>query len=305
MEKWQLRIDVPEDTGSMRHIAGWLKASTLEESEGKIPYSYQQDDPATPPRRISLQEPYEEISPTDTTFSGNTVFDPPEHRHEQGSPTPQGRYRDDVSNATSCEGDDERVFGSLDSKADLTSPCLRPASLHSHDPALTDDGEVELERALTISVQPSPRDPNEPRIVNIVSCLQCTLANLPCSRSTPSCTRCIRNRTAATCLLLRRRFHEEINIADPEFCTLPVLLKLKAESAETWQAKLTVAKELREKWEEVQDKRNWVLPRADSKRRGDWRACGYVVRRAHPGEGRGRVRYVEVVVDLEGDVGVI
>lgn len=281
----------------------------MEETEAKSPYNHEQNDPATPSRRILLPERYEEASPTDTTFSGHSIFDPPEDRHEPGTPTRQGRYRDDASDTTSCDGDDEDVFGSssgkIDSQEDSTSLRLRPASLHSHDPALTDDGEQKLDQLPTISEQLPPRDPNEPRIVNIVSCLQCTLANLPCSRSTPSCTRCTRNGKPNACLLLRRRFHEEINVADPEFCTLPVLLKRKYHSEENWETKLQAVKELQVEWDELQDKRNWVLPKVDSEKRGDWWACGYVVKKAHPGEGLGRVRYEELVVDFGVDGGLV
>jgi len=309
MNTSSLRI---REMDEIERVAGWLERLSIEEGEDEVERQKEKEQPFTPMRRLTLQERYEETSPTDTSFSGASVFDLPEHGGELGSPCRRGRFRDDGSEATSCDDDDDedqKLFGqqSNDTKTrlaqpDFTSPRLCPESLHSYDPISSDDDEGEaIEEPLTAPIAPIPRDPNEPRIVSLVSCLQCTLSSLPCSRTTPSCTRCIRNGHASTCLLLRRRFPEETDHA----CTAPVLLKLKNEDPDTWMRKMEVAQKVQEEWQEKLDKRNWVLPRVESERRGDWNGCVGVGsgRRGHPGEGMGRVRWEELVVETEMGMG--
>jgi hypothetical protein len=86
------------------------------------------------------------------------------------------------------------------------------------------------------------------------------------------------------------------------FCTQPVLLKLKGEDAEIRARKVEIAKELHEMWQKKQDKKNWVLPRVDSEKRGNWNAMGIVGRKMHPGEGLGRVTWAELRVETEMNV---
>jgi hypothetical protein len=76
---------------------------------------------------------------------------------------------------------------------------------------------------------------------------------------------------------------------------MPILLKARVEDEAIWQRKLALEKKLCEEWAEGQDRKNWVLPGVDEVR-GGWSG----VRRrkiVHPGEGKGRMSFRELVVD--------
>ena len=89
------------------------------------------------------------------------------------------------------------------------------------------------------------RAPFEPRIVRLTSCTQCVVANLPCSRTYPYCTRCKRKGQAHLCLLHRKRLEEEINRCDPLSCTESVMVKLKNEDESIWHQKDSLLNEVR------------------------------------------------------------
>ncbi|KAF2819199.1 hypothetical protein CC86DRAFT_413270 [Ophiobolus disseminans] len=314
------RLD--EGMDDLERITGWLEGVTMGNGEGD-----NNGQPVTPPRRLT----YEEISPTDTSFSGGSIFDIPDKRcYKLGTPCRKGpgRVRDDGSEATSCEADeDEEMFkkdggrlGRRLAQPNFSSSQLQLVRLISHDPPSddNDNGPISddhhhhaLKLALKLELKlptPSsqfttvtPRQSSGPRLTSLLSCLQCTLAALPCSRTTPSCTRCMRNNAASTCLLLRRRFHEETTLH-----TAPVLLKLKDTDDDVWKRKLEVAQMLEGVWRERADRKNWVLPRVESERRvdgdgtGAWGGGGT---RGDgiwgEGEGMGRVVWCEVDVELE------
>lgn len=294
-------------------MSGWLRDLKIEEGENELLHNCERQkykiEPLTPPRRAILQDRCEEISPADTSFPGGSIFDAPERYYEPGSPCPIGKFRDDISEISSyeeSEDHDDTTFDAEDKNAEtritqpnFTSARLRPPSLHSYG-LISDHEEDSADALVPVEVPgPLPQDPDAPRIVNLVSCMQCTLANQSCSRTSPSCSRCIRNGSSSACLLLRRRFASETNHLDPSSCALPILLKLKGQDEDMWAKKLEVMGEFNKKWTEQEDKRNWVLPSAHSERRGDWSAKTLGRRRMHPGAGIGRLRFEELVVDMD------
>ena len=84
-------------------------------------------------------------------------------------------------------------------------------------------------------------------------------------------------------------------------------MKLKNEDPGVWEKKAEVMEKVQEEWQEKLDRRNWVLPRVESEKRGDWRVngggCVGSGRRGHPGEGIGRERWEELVVETEMGMG--
>lgn len=312
-------LGIHKSTDGVGWVKDWLEeieehdSSEKSDLNGGIPPKKDTHTPVTPLRPLVLQQTYNEVSPTNTSFSGESVFDTPYRgRHEPGSPCPCGRFRENVSAASSVTEEDEEC--DLPSKLranQLPAPRfapgpLQPASLNSYEP-LSESEDTAVDETEILVVIPKtyspPRDPNEPRFVNLVSCLQCTLAGLPCSRKSPSCSRCKRNRSDKVCLLYRRRFHEEVDRSNPHVCTDPVLLKLKGEDDEGWQTKLELSESLHKQWAENQDKKNWVLPPIESSKRVDFHVTGYLRPKMHPGEGLGRAAYKEVFVDPETILG--
>jgi hypothetical protein len=271
--------------------------------------------PTTPERRsTTCPMRCEEISPIDTSFSGHSIFDTPVRRNvHSGSPTRGCPDRDDSSDVTSVGDDDD--WGSLPKKEQLLQPpaapdfaqcrSLPPASVNSYDPPSVNEEEEETEviaNPLPIAGFP-PYDPNESRLVWITSCLQCTLANLPCSRTHPACSRCKRKGVGDECLLHRRSF--AIEALDLEKCKVPILLKVRGRDEEVWQQNVKLAEELRVKWAAGQEKKNWVMPDIGSPRATlkekiqvlqGWRIKKEEL---HPGEGMGKMSYKELIVDMD------
>ncbi|KAF2490548.1 hypothetical protein BU16DRAFT_531036, partial [Lophium mytilinum] len=129
------------------------------------------------------------------------------------------------------------------------------------------------------------------KVLLVTSCLHCVLAKLPCSRTLPACTRCIRN--GRSCLPQRRRTNTELVRGDPIGNALPIPLYLPDEDAETRASKVALNNELMDSWKDELDKKNWVLPtqgRISGFPRRWW------VKRSprHPGEGIGIVTYQTV-----------
>jgi hypothetical protein len=293
---------VYEEEYDVSRVTGWLEDLVVSEQEEK---ESEKHEPVTPPRRALERglEKYEEVSPTDTSFSGASIFD-----KDHGSPCPEGRFRDDVSVATSLDPDDKiHEHEAFVVKREHFIDNLAPESLNSYDPLSDADDQDYNHHQLQqqeFATTPSPHhtDITLPRLTTILSCLQCTLSSLPCSRTPPHCARCIRNSksTSSTtnppCLLLRRRFPEEIT---PEHYTLPVLFKRVDESEESWAEKMSVKEKLLEEWMEKEERRNWVLPRVESEERGGWKryrkGCGGKKegKKGRGWEGEGRVVWWE------------
>jgi hypothetical protein len=311
-----MKVECPD------RIAGWLEElsissddSNRRENDESVEEQSESFEPTTPPRRASTPlTAYEEVSPTDTSFSGHSIFDAPTRKNLRcGSPTSKYQIRDDTSDITSV-GDDVE-WGLSVKEQHLVQPppapnfarraSSPPTSVVSYDPS----SNAEEDEA-NVSSEPAPDagfplyDPIDPRLVWITSCLQCTLANLPCSRTHPACSRCKRKGCADDCLLHRRSF--AIEALDPEKCKVPILLKVRGDEEETWQRKLGLAEDLRKEWVAEQEKDNWVMPdigspRVTLKERVQVLQGARVRKKGilHPGEGMGRISYKVLVVDLD------
>ncbi|KAH9873041.1 hypothetical protein J1614_005438 [Plenodomus biglobosus] len=288
------------------NVTTWLKSLTIEDGNIELNQNKQSEpqkpkiEPITPPRRASETQISEDPSPISTIFSDrSSVFDTPLRKTHQGF----NQIDDNFSDSTSIDNDERqgKAHGEpivditpVDTTPQLPSP---PESLHSYDPpsstpSITNDTcEPNAHNTHTL------HDPSTPRAVTITSCLQCTLARLPCSRTPPSCTRCTRNGHPESCLLTRRLFPEEVARSDCNAARTLTLLKLRGADEELWARKLQVRDELVQEWRDRQDRLNWVLPSWDGEvgqtRRGE-------ERRRVVWEGEGRVVFRELCVDLEG-----
>ena len=276
--------------------------------------------PATPTRRLTPHLYYEENSPTNTTFSGGSIFNTPHRPRDAWNGDP---FRDDLSIATSVSHEHEYIQSKSKQCNQILAPEVstlsRPYSVVSFEPPSELDQEVEDELGDFPDIAPpSPcLVPDQPRIVRLASCLQCTLEGLPCSRSVPSCSRCKRAGKPETCLLYRQKFLEEIRRSDSETCTALVLLKLKDEGPATWQEKLATEKEVcgllffpsnDGPWLRIeqlhaaklakQDRDNWVLPPVCSPR-GNFRHASVHVPKPKLGEGPSDWVHRELYVDME------
>jgi hypothetical protein len=299
-------------------IAGWLekleiKSPETDESKSSevAPLETQALRPITPPQRADPRPTYlDEVSPTDTSFSGQSVFDVPYRRNLCGSPTPKCEIRNDDSDTTSVDSHHWALMQAKENSLEQFIPpafALRPrAPPASADYPETDSDTNTGELTAVPNGDPQPSlsipNPNEPRPVSIMSCLQCTLAGLPCSRTYPSCSRCRRHNRAEDCLLQRRCFTSEA--LDPsmmERSKAPTLLKVKGDGEAIWKRKVELAQELCEKWVMEQDKKNWVLPDISSPRGGWRKRKGRIEKEKvpHPGEGIGRLSFRELFVDMD------
>ncbi|KAF1915663.1 hypothetical protein BDU57DRAFT_530595 [Ampelomyces quisqualis] len=280
---------VQEEESDVSRITCWLEEVPLaneEEEEGV--------EPATPRRGIiGTAGNFQQVSPTDTSFSGASVFD---NQDSSSSPCPGGRSRfpDNGSDATSVDdGDDDAHKPSVEKSVHP----LAPENLHAHNVrSTTNDSLADHEHPTA----PAPSQ-THPRLTTILSCIQCTLLALPCSRTPPCCSRCMRNaRTCAPpCLLVRPRFADELPTVPTRLRTRPVLLRRADESAAAWAEKMAVKARLLEGWRAGVERLNWVCPRIESERRGGWMGEGKGGGGVNGGEWEGVGR----VVWWRGEVG--
>ena len=89
-----------------------------------------------------------------------------------------------------------------------------------------------------VNTNHSPR-----RLVALISCYQCVMAGLPCSRTYPACSRCERAGNADTCLLFRRKLPEEIT-RKTGFNITPTLLMVEGEDESVRQKKVARLEEV-------------------------------------------------------------
>jgi hypothetical protein len=268
-------METRTEEDDISRVAEWLKDIKLETTD-KV-----QAEPRTPRRQCETLL-YAEASPTDTTFSGASVFDKPDSQLHELSHL--RHHRDDASDATRVDENDEGPIKQLIFESTLYS-------LPSHQ-------QHAAKRDSPIASTAPGSD--TPRLTTIVSCLQCILNGLPCSRTPLSCTRCIRNNRASSCLLQRRLFTDEIPAQPAELCIGPVLLKLANEDEEIWRKKMEAKEQLTRVWREKRDRENWVAPKVDESKRGGWKKYGRFQNiGAGIGEGTGRVKFLELVVDAE------
>lgn len=132
--------------------------------------------------------------------------------------------------------------------------------------------------------------------VTAASCLQCSLLNLPCSQTHPTCSRCTRRHgeplggfygllaASEPCLARRKRTIEELEILDgmqDVSCgnskhrqknglsdREDVLFRLESDGDGDWERKLELADELLVIESQRMERSNWVLPEAPGSVRG-------------------------------------
>ncbi|CBY00723.1 hypothetical protein LEMA_P018530.1 [Plenodomus lingam JN3] len=295
----------------------WLSSLTLDDEDDKTttePKKKQLGDPKrakieplTPPRRASEAQSSEDPSPISTVFSvdRDLVFDAALQKTYVWHG--DGEIYEDVSECTSVDDEDEDEDEEDDRKDDndndkrnikplILDTAPTPSSLQqppsqspSPKPPPTlfslspPSSNASLARAETppTNAPPKPHDASIPRLVLMTSCIQCTLASLPCSRTPPSCTRCIRNGHAETCLLTRRLFLDEPIRYPSHLYSHPgaggissaygngdgismgsvVLLKVVGQDeGVVWEHKRAVLERLMGAWWDGFERENWVLP---------------------------------------------
>ncbi|KAF2999425.1 hypothetical protein E8E13_007406 [Curvularia kusanoi] len=222
---------------------------------------------ATPPsKRSGLVQYCTEISPTNTSFSSKSVFDATDTQYDIWADDPFDDTPDAGAHAL-----DHAVESKLklsDTRSHLPTHhafCSDVASHVSVEPS--SETATLSEYASTTDVAAAAAiDPNAPRIFRITSCTQCVVADLPCSRTVPGCSRCKRNGQASLCLLHRDKFLDERDKTDPLSYSTPVLLRLKDDDEAIWQQKVQLAEQFKEAWRVREDRKNWVLPSLDGLR---------------------------------------
>jgi hypothetical protein len=100
------------------------------------------------------------------------------------------------------------------------------------------DYDYDEPPSTTDNTNHSPR-----RFVMILSCYQCVMAGLPCSRSYPACSRCERAGNADTCLLFRRKLVGE-STREIGFNITPTLLLVEGEDEGVRKRKVALLQEV-------------------------------------------------------------
>ena len=221
-------------------ILSWLRNAALDE------YGDDADelgdavtiDSVTPPRRNLLREYFDEISPTNTSFSSGSIFDTPQ---SPANGCIEDVFGDDIPDKVPIDNCTYRP----DEEDDLAWPQAHisidqfDAESHvSYDPPSEVTEESTDIAEISTAVAIPHIDADKPRPTWLTSCTQCIHADLPCSREAPACSRCGRKGQAALCLLHRRPYPEEILKSDASWSTTLILLRLRDEDEEVWKEKL-------------------------------------------------------------------
>ena len=174
--------------------------------------------PCTPQRHDTQQASAREYSsPTNTNFTDNSIFDRPF--------APGMRYFDTHNDALSyCSATSIVSSDCSDTDSSYKSQIVRSENLAEAEPQNATGVEVadahnikSVKRHAPVIhreteevhlVQPKTA-PNRCTLVWVTSCLQCTLAKMPCSRTIPACSRCVRAGCGDMCLLQRRKLNSE------------------------------------------------------------------------------------------------
>ncbi|KAL5445795.1 hypothetical protein PMIN06_007972 [Paraphaeosphaeria minitans] len=289
-------VKVAQGEEGMNGVETWLAAMDSKVEFQKAQQTTTTAPPGTPALRpLSIQQ-YgaqlcEEVSPTDTDFSYDSIFDSP-CGPTNSSCVSAPRHRYPETDASSLNDEDEirarkELLARLELSDDSGFESATSATLLDHSPL----GSVSPESSPTlVPTTPTPAvegfDPYATHLILLTSCLQCVLSGLPCSRTLPACSRCLRHGHGGLCLAQRKRHHSEIYCADDSVDTDPLLLVAEGDDDGTFQKKIQLQNELLQTWREKQEVKNWVLP-ADDGRRGDWKTEPMKKVEVHPGVGSG------------------
>ncbi|KAF2714973.1 hypothetical protein K504DRAFT_15172 [Pleomassaria siparia CBS 279.74] len=260
IEAWLARLDLDHFTASIREESFEERSDVKEEKQKPLATPTQSQGrklrihgdpndnnvegkwkkaPTTPIHYREASHNFDEISPTNTNFSYDSVFDVPEfgvtvrrNRTNDGSVTSVANSDRDWDIADKEEELEDDNIVTLGSSLDAHSE-----SLNSYAQPLVSELELESTVSTYSDDDLPPLDPTQPRFVWITSCLQCTYAGLPCSRTPPHCLRCKRSGNGDLCLLQRRKVSEERIRGGGVVNGTPVLLRLQGEDEKTWERK--------------------------------------------------------------------
>ncbi|KAF2262073.1 hypothetical protein CC78DRAFT_326559 [Lojkania enalia] len=271
-------------------IQGWLRGLKLGDNENEVVAVHPSPQrPLTPVRQPLARN--NRPSPTDTNFSGDSIFDRPEERSPCSKKRSSYAFSDTSETST---GSDE--YSDWQRKEDFGGLVCRPPAPRSYDKVslISYDPPTELDVLLVDEVpnKPAPSlviDYEEPHFIFLTSCLQCQLKDMPCSRTLPACSRCVRTGCGHLCLLHRRKLRAEMVDGDIIGNGEPVLLKVKGEDEDLWERKMALYNKLFEKWSVKQDQMNWVLPSFDN---NTSREHNHVSCKWPPGEGIGHQSFM-------------
>lgn len=235
------------------YVSSWLQGAVCQEYDDFVNElgDSASIEPTTPPRRRFLAQRYEEVSPTNTSFSDDSVFDVPHLPDESVNGDP---FCDDIpdifpaDNLNWVSKSNARQRSARSSLEDHQDTPDDDESLVSYDPpseaAVNIEDHFHTPGEALASATPSLINPSIPLFTEITSCTQCIVADLPCSRTVPCCSRCKRNGEGDVCLLHRQLYGYEIDRSETSMCTQPVLLKLQGEDKMRWRKKLRRMKEV-------------------------------------------------------------
>lgn len=254
--------------------------------------------PCTPQRHDTQQTSAGEYpSPTNTGFTDNSIFDQPF--------APGTRYFDTHNDALSyCSATSIVSSDFSDTDSSYKSQIVRSENLAEAEPQNITGVEVanahnikSVKRHAPVIhrkteevhlVQPK-KVPERRTLVWVTSCLQCTLAKMPCSRTVPACSRCVRVGCGDMCLPHRRKLNSERVLGAVVGNMTPVLLHEKGQDGEIIERKRALNAELLKNWQYDMDRKNWVLPSNDGNISGfRLRGNRRLLVPTHPGEGIGR-----------------
>ena len=209
--------------------------------------------PCTPQRHDAQQTSVGEYpSPTNTGFTDNSIFDQPF--------APGTRYFDTHNDAPSyCSATSIVSSDFSDTNLSHKSQIVRSENLAEAEPQNITGVEVAnahniksvKRHALVIHrkteevhlVQPKTV-PGRCILVWVTSCLQCTLAKMPCSRTIPACSRCVRAGCGDMCLLQRRKLNSERVLGAIVGNMTPVLLHEEGQGGEIVERKRALNSEV-------------------------------------------------------------
>ncbi|KAJ4984003.1 hypothetical protein SVAN01_10497 [Stagonosporopsis vannaccii] len=249
-------------------------------------------EPKTPLKPQPLVQTYDEVSPTNASFCSESIFDAPYLPDGTSIDDP---FCDDIPGIAPAD-DKYAIWEQLN----ITIPDTQSLAWHNPPSGIVNDIETphKTSKETPRTTTASPIDPDRPRFTRVTSCIQCILADLPCSRTPPYCSRCKRNGRGNVCLLHRQKYINEIDRSDATTCTTPVLLKLQGEDEIMWGKKKELAGELEQAWRDGEDRKNWVLPSLEGLV-NSFRKDGARLRQAFPGEGKGRLTHRELHVAMD------
>ncbi|KAF2756187.1 hypothetical protein EJ05DRAFT_92776 [Pseudovirgaria hyperparasitica] len=270
-------------------IHGWLEGLTTEEAATASDRKPLQ--PPTTPRSqgfATLDLPFSHYDSPNSTFTLETsIFE----RH----------------NTEVCEDDRLSVSTGASSVYSASDQPDTDSTKHrSSNVATTTNLAPHDESALGTPTESPPRDlvvnteiPSltKPMLVWVTSCLQCVLKGLPCDKTVPRCSRCLRCGEEGHCLLQFVPYHDS--------WTTPILVRFSSDDHQVTEEREEQQRELLKNWQSRVERRNWALPFVGKHSKaaivhtikGTFLRCQH--NPTHPGRGEGRERHAMLELTSE------